>query len=83
MSGSPGSLFEPVKSIGQKRTLPGALKEETGRFYTVKEGDNLWKISTQQLGSGSRYGEISTLNADILPNEDDLSIGMRLKMPAK
>ena len=78
-----GPSFENVTSIGQKRTFGTAAKEILGRFYVVKQGDSLWKISTEQLGGGSRYKEISTLNTDILPSEDDLSIGMRLKMPAQ
>ena len=78
-----GPSFEKVTSIGQKRTFGTAAKEILGRFYVVKQGDSLWKISTEQLGGGSRYKEISTLNTDILLSEDDLSIGMRLKMPAQ
>jgi nucleoid-associated protein YgaU len=49
----------------------------------VKEGDSLWKISAEQLGNGIRYKEIGTLNAGALSSEDDLSVGMRLKIPPK
>ncbi len=84
-SGGPlsGPLFEPVKSIGQKSLPAGAESKESGRFYIVKEGDSLWKISAEQLGNGIRYKEISTLNAGALPSEDDLGVGMRLKIPPK
>jgi nucleoid-associated protein YgaU len=78
-----GPLFEPVKSIGQKNLSTAAESKESGRFYVVKEGDSLWKISTEQLGSGIRYKEINTLNAGALTSEDDLSVGMRLKIPPK
>jgi nucleoid-associated protein YgaU len=78
-----GPLFEPVKSVGQKNLLAGAESKEPGRFYVVKEGDSLWKISAEQLGNGIRYKEISTLNAGALPSEDDLGVGMRLKIPPK
>lgn len=78
-----GSLFEPVKSIGQKFTFGGIAKEEPGRFYVVKEGDNLWKISAEKLGSGSRYKEIRELNLDVLPSEDDIKVGTRLNIPAE
>jgi nucleoid-associated protein YgaU len=78
-----GPLFEPVKSIGQKNLPAGAESKESGRFYVVKEGDSLWRISAEQLGNGIRYKEISTLNAGALTSEDDLSVGMRLKIPPK
>jgi nucleoid-associated protein YgaU len=51
--------------------------------YVVREGDYLWRIAAQQLGDGNRYPEIAKLNADTLPDEDNLTPGMRLKMPAR
>ncbi|HLB74735.1 MAG TPA: LysM peptidoglycan-binding domain-containing protein [Sedimentisphaerales bacterium] len=78
-----GPLFEPVKSVGQKNPSAGAENKEPGRFYAVKEGDSLWAISADQLGNGIRYKEIAKLNADILPNEDDVRVGLQLKLPAK
>ncbi len=68
-------LFERVKSIGSRT--------ETGRWYVVKDGDNLWNIATEQLGKGSRYTEISKLNANILADEDRVDPGMRLRLPAR
>jgi len=78
-----GPSFEQVVSIGQKITLAGTPKITPGRLYTVKEGDSLWKISAEKLGNGVRYKEIAKLNADILPSEDDVRVGICLKMPAK
>jgi len=78
-----GPLFEPVKSVGQKNLPAAAESKESGRFYVVKEGDSLWKISAEQLGNGIRYKEIGTLNAGALTSADDLSVGMRLKIPPK
>ena len=68
-------LFENVTSIGGRR--------ESVRWYVVKEDENLWKIAAVQLGKGSRYTEISKLNADILVDEDRVSPGMRLRLPAR
>ncbi|MBN2180649.1 MAG: LysM peptidoglycan-binding domain-containing protein [Sedimentisphaerales bacterium] len=68
-------LFERVNSVGGR--------SDTGRWYVVKEDDSLWKIAAEQLGNGSRYTEISKLNADILADEDDLDPGMRLQLPAR
>jgi len=76
----PASILEKVKSIGQRYLSSDGRK---GKQHIVREGDSLWKIAAEQLGDGSRYTEIAKLNADILDDEDTLSIGMRLKMPAR
>ena len=68
-------LFERVNSIGGRT--------EPGRFYVVKDNDSLWTIAAEQLGNGGRYKEISKLNADIILDEDRLSPGMRLRLPAQ
>jgi nucleoid-associated protein YgaU len=52
-------------------------------MVTQQNGDSLWRIAAEQLGSGSRYSEIADLNADILDDEDSLAVGMRLKMPVR
>ena len=46
--------------------------------YTVKAGDTLWDIAQSQLGNGSRYKEIMTLNG--LTN-DVIQPGQVLKLP--
>jgi len=71
-----GGMFERVRSIGGGRA-------ENLRWYEVKENDSLWKIAEEQLGDGSRYKEISKLNADILTDENELKLGMRLQLPAQ
>jgi hypothetical protein len=76
----PSSMFEKVESIGRRHILTDK-NEEKGKHYVVKKGDSLWSIATEQLGNGSRYKEISKLNADILKDENDLTIGMRLSLP--
>ncbi len=53
---------------GQVLRLPGSSSSSPStptpsyRQYTVKSGDSLWKIAQAQLGSGSRYREIVSLN---------------------
>jgi len=73
------SMLEKVKSIGRRHLSADGHR----RWYVVREGDSLWRIAAEQLGSGSRYSEIADLNADILDDEDSLAVGMRLKMPVR
>ena len=77
------SILEKVKSIGRRRLSTDTDKEPQGKQYVVRDGDNLWRIAEKQLGDGSRYEEISKLNANILKNEDSLVVGMLLIVPAR
>lgn len=82
----PKSLFERVKSISRKLTssdTPKTPRAKRNRQYVVREGDSLWQIAAAQLGDGTRYEEISELNTDILEDEDDIPVGLRLRMPAR
>jgi nucleoid-associated protein YgaU len=74
----PRSMFEEVESIGRRHILT-----DKGKHYVVKEGDSLWSIAAEKLGDPSRYKEISKLNTDVLKNDHDLTIGMRLSLPDK
>ncbi|OHB83457.1 MAG: hypothetical protein A2Z38_06430 [Planctomycetes bacterium RBG_19FT_COMBO_48_8] len=76
----PSSMFEKVESIG-RRHISSDNHEAKGVQYVVRKGDTLWNIAADQLGNGSRYKEISKLNADVLKNDNDLTIGMRLSLP--
>jgi len=76
------SILEKVKSIG-KNLSNRTEKEKKTVPYIVHENDTLWRIAAKQLGNGSRYKEISKLNANILDNENDLTVGMLLRMPAQ
>ena len=79
--------FTKVESVGQKHSTANTSKPaataKSGSVYVVKEGDSLWKIAASQLGDGNRYKDIVKLNSDILSTEDDIAVGMQLKMPAK
>lgn len=57
-------------------TVQGAAA--TYRTYTVKAGDSLWAIAAKQLGNGSRYKEIKSLNG---LTSDVINAGQVLKLP--
>lgn len=77
------SIFEKVKSIGRKHFSTRPDKANQSVPYVVREDDNLWRIATEQLGNGSRYREISKLNTSVLKDENDLTVGMLLRMPIR
>lgn len=49
-------------------------------LYTVKRGDNLWMIAEEQLGNGTRYTEIRSLNG---LTSNATRVGMQLILPEK
>ena len=61
-------------SVGQVIKIPGSGT----RTYTVQKGDSLWAIAEKQLGDGSRYNEIKTLNG---MKRDTIHAGQVLKLP--
>jgi nucleoid-associated protein YgaU len=73
---------EIAKQTTAKRepAKPAATAE---RWYTVQDGDNLWKIASTQLGSGTRYEEIVKLNGDTLKDGIKLDVGTRLRLPSQ
>ena len=79
--------FTKVESVGQQHSTVNTNKPvataKPGSVYVVKEGDSLWKIAATQLCDGTRYREIVIINSDMLSSEDDIAVGMQLKMPAK
>ena len=84
--------FQPVKQPGGpavsvvnriRTAVNGIADAVRPKYYTVKSGDSLQKIATEKLGDTSRYYEIYELNKSIMPDEDTVSIGAKLKLPTK
>ena len=70
-------IADPNKiSVGQKIKIPGSGV----KTYTVKKGDTLWAIAAGQLGDGSRYNEIKTMNG---LKSDTIHAGQTLKLPER
>ncbi len=75
----PSEDFESAASIGARHEQKAAKTTGKTRYYTVREGDSLWKIASEQLGDGNRYPELAKLNK--LKDEDFLAVGAHLKLP--
>ncbi len=78
-----GTEFTKVESIGKRHLSANNSRPEKNSSYVVREGDSLWQIAAEQLGNGNRSSEIVELNAGTLDSEDNLSVGMHLKLPAR
>jgi len=76
-------MLEKVESIGKRHPATDSHRTKRSIRYVVRQGDSLWRIAAEQLGDGSRYNEIAKLNANIIADEDNLVLGMRLKLPAR
>jgi len=75
---------QPVRLSPQATTpSPAPTPTPNTTMYTVKENDTLWKIASEQLGSGARYTEIVELNKDVLKGGAQVRPNMRLRLPAK
>lgn len=61
-------------NVGQKIKIPGSGV----KTYTVKPGDSLWAIAAAQLGDGSRYNKIKTMNG---LTSNTIHAGQTLKLP--
>ncbi|MBL7185198.1 MAG: LysM peptidoglycan-binding domain-containing protein [Phycisphaerae bacterium] len=79
------SIFEKANQIGRRLFSgdKGEPKAKQPRQYVVQDGDTLWRVAAAQLGDASRYKEICKLNANVLPDENNLTIGLHLTLPAQ
>jgi nucleoid-associated protein YgaU len=73
------STTTPAKTPAKPRPKPPAARPTTN--YIVKAGDSVWRIADKQLGDKERFREIIKLNA--LEDEDYLTVGQRLLIPAR
>lgn len=66
-------------SAPEPAPTPAPSPQQSGRSYTVKPGDSLWAIAARELGDGSRFREIATLNG--IANPSSISVGVTLQLP--
>jgi nucleoid-associated protein YgaU len=78
----PQELFERLEPLKRPIAQAPATNSEI-RWYTVQDGDSLWRIASSQLGAGARYDEIAKLNADLLKDPSRVDPGTKIRLPLK
>jgi Tfp pilus assembly protein FimV len=73
----------PQRVASTDSTSPA--RETAEYWYTVKEGDSLWRIATEQCGRAGAVAAIKELNLDTLKGEehDVVIVGSKLRLPGK
>ncbi len=76
----------PSSVIAAQTTRPSGtvrVNFEPQYWYTVKPGDTLWGIASQQLGNPNTIASIKELNRDVLKGSDKIVTNMKLRLPAR
>jgi nucleoid-associated protein YgaU len=78
------ALLDRIRGLfsGDSSDNPSSSGSST-KYYVVKDYDTLWEIADEKLGSGARFKDIIKLNKDKIKDPDDITVGMKLRMPAK
>jgi nucleoid-associated protein YgaU len=69
-----------VEQVKDEMTV--AQQSETSRFYTVKSGDTLSKISKEMYGNANQYMRIFEANKPMLKDPDKIYPGQVLRVPS-
>jgi len=64
-----------------KLTVPEVVNQGLPAEYTVKKGDNLWKISVQAYGSGYNWSKIYAANKSVIRNPNMLLTNSKIILP--
>lgn len=71
-----------VEAPAQPREIASADASQPGGEYMVQRGDSLWKIAQEQLGDGTRWGEIYQLNNGTIGGDPSMiHAGTQLRLP--
>ena len=72
--------IDHVAQVDDQMTV--ASPEPESKFYTVKSGDTLSKISKEFYGDANQYNKIFEANRPLLKDADDIFAGQVLRIPA-
>ena len=72
--------IDHVAQVDDQLTV--ATPEPESKFYTVKSGDTLSKISKEFYGDANQYNKIFEANRPLPKNADDIFPGQVLRIPA-
>ncbi len=76
-----GTATPAVTAKGDAGHAVPASTTKGARTHVVADGESLWKIAKQELGSGSRWNEIYEANRDVLPTPEAVHTGQKLRIP--
>ena len=82
---APGTYVVTASAADTAITAPACVvtvAEAAYKTYTVKAGDTLWSIAKAYLGSGFRWGELYSMNYDLLKSPRMIYVGQTLRVPA-
>ncbi len=71
--------IDHVAQVDDQMTV--ATPEPQSKFYTVKSGDSLSKISKEFYGDANQYNKIFEANRPLLKNADNIYPGQVLRIP--
>ena len=74
----PDPIVEPPPVVEDPIIIPPPA---TGTTYTIKKGDNLWRIAERYLGDPQRFRDILAANPGL--DEKKLPVGQTIKIPPK
>lgn len=75
-------IASPAASSTPVSVVPPSSAASTARTITVEEGDTLYQLAADHLGSASRYEELYRANRDQLSSPSQLKVGMKLRLPS-
>jgi len=76
------SLNRPNTQVQTSAPRPTApVSVVGGRKHTVSKGDTLFSLAQRYYNNKSRWRDIYAANRDVMKSQNDLKIGMELKIP--
>ncbi len=74
---------QPVAEVAQASVTSASAARPSGKQeILVQDGDTLWSLAATHLGSGAQFTKILEANRDRVASDDDIRVGMRLRLPS-